>query len=88
MKDLWMKINWISNNNNGKGLELDYKLCKEFLESMGHSVQPIDFFNPVHTSANINIFSETIVPSMFPYANKNWFKIGRASCRERVYVLV
>lgn len=66
-----MKINIISNVNNGHGLQRDFKLYQEVLA--GHDVRGVQFddIKPA-PEADINIFDEVIEPYFFKFAKQNW----------------
>lgn len=65
--------------DNGVGLSHDFKILEEELSLLGHQVRhvpitpPIDQARPEILPANINIFIEHTLESLFPYADKNYF---------------
>lgn len=70
-----MKLNIITNIDNGKGLQRDYWLLREWLQERGHQVVGLQYDRDMHQrhapKADVNIFCETLVNDFFPAAGKN-----------------
>lgn len=68
-----LKINLITQCNNGKGLETDLKILKEALEKLDCLVTVLDLEDNRWNRAHINIFIQGLVLEKFPMAKQNWF---------------
>lgn len=68
-----LKINLITQCNNGKGLETDLKILKEALEQLDCLVTLIDLEDNRWNRAHINIFIQGLILEKFPMAKQNWF---------------
>lgn len=67
------RFNIITNLTNGVGLQREYEILREILLSAGHAVVGVDFQRPDDCrSADVNLFLETVVPSVFAAAPENW----------------
>ena len=69
-----MRVNIISNHRNNAGLSLDVKILRGILTSIFNEnieIQLVQYVQPHCVEADINIFVETISPSLFSYAAKN-----------------
>src|SRR5260370_39891253 len=67
------RVNIISNIGNGVGLQRDFELLREILNESGHEVFGVQFNAPHRgPSVDLNIFIETVVPSLFFLAKHNW----------------
>jgi len=69
-----MRFNICTNINNGVGLERDYKLLREILEGMGHSVEGVHYkrIDSGSPAADVNIFLEVLEIALFPKAKEQW----------------
>lgn len=69
-----MRFNLITNLTNGAGLQREYTQLRAELERRGHVVHGIPHRGPacVPSPADVNIFLETVVPSLFSSARQNW----------------
>jgi hypothetical protein len=68
-----LKFNVVTNIDNGYGLEDDYLVIKNLLQSYGHEVVPVHYNRPGDIKqADINIFLETII-DIFGWARENWY---------------
>ncbi len=69
-----MRWNIISNITNTVGLQRDYELLRDLLQSWGHEVNGIQFDNPVTSRpADRNLWLELVNPELFPLAREQWF---------------
>ncbi len=70
-----MKLNIITNIDNGKGLQRDYYLLRDYFLARGHEVVGLQFDNILHQmsgpAADVNIFCETVAPEFFNLAPRN-----------------
>lgn len=66
------RVNIITNLTNGAGLQRDYQLLRRELERRGHEVHGIHFKEPVAAAADLNIFLEVVVSSLFACAPRQW----------------
>ena len=67
------RFNIITNLTNGVGLQREYEILREVLASAGHAVVGVDFQRPAGCPpADVNLFLETVVPSVFGAAPQNW----------------
>ena len=67
------RFNVITNLNNGVGLQREYEILRDILASAGHAVTGVDFQRPTGCPpADVNLFLETVVPSVFGAAPENW----------------
>lgn len=68
-----MRFNLISNLSNGVGLQRDFEILRNELMSLGHTVKGVQFNRPEGIEyADVNIFLETVVSTLFPLGKKNW----------------
>lgn len=67
-----MKLNLITNTNNGVGLEHDYRLLRAALEELGHDVCGVHFQGAAEGRADLNVFLEIVDPRFFPLAPRQW----------------
>jgi glycosyltransferase involved in cell wall biosynthesis len=69
-----VKVQIITNLDNGAGLQQDYALLSGILQELGHSVNPVHIHRPANTmaAADLNIFLEVLVPGVMSYAQRNW----------------
>ena len=68
-----MRWNIISNITNAVGLQQDYELLRDLLQSWGHEVNGIQFDNPVTARpADRNLWLEVVNPKLFPLAREQW----------------
>jgi hypothetical protein len=69
-----MRWNIISNITNAVGLQRDYELLRDLLQSWGHEVNGTQFDNPVTAqTADRNLWLEMVNPRLFPLAREHWF---------------
>ena len=67
------RFNIITNLTNGVGLQREYEILREILASAGHAVVGVDFQRTDGCPpADVNLFLETVVPSLFGAAPQNW----------------
>lgn len=67
------RINIVTNINSAIGLKRDYDLLYSILQNAGHQVNGIQFnAHSCVPHVDLNIFVETVVPSLFSQATKNW----------------
>ena len=67
------RFNIITNLTNGVGLQREYELLRDVLVSAGHAVAGVDFQKTDECpQAEVNLFLETVVPSVFDRAPENW----------------
>ena len=67
------RFNIITNLANGVGLQREYEILRVVLVSAGHVVVGVDFQQTAGCpSADVNLFLETVVPSVFSAAPENW----------------
>lgn len=67
------RFNIITNLANGVGLQREYEILRDVLTSAGHTVVGVDFQQTVGCpSADVNLFLETVTPSVFGAAPENW----------------
>jgi hypothetical protein len=67
-----MRVNCITNLDNGAGLQREYELLQAELTRRGHVVHGIHHKTPVLAPADLNIFLEVVVPSVFACAPRQW----------------
>ena len=67
------RFNIITNLTNGVGLQREYEILRDVLASAGHAVTGVHFQHTVGCpQADVNLFLETVVPSVFGAAPENW----------------
>lgn len=67
------RFNIITNLTNGVGLQREYEIIRDVLASAGHAVTGVDFQRTAGClPAEVNLFLETVVPSVFGAARENW----------------
>jgi len=66
------RINIITNLTNGVGLQRDYEMLLHELERRGHEVHGIHHKEPTPAAADVNVFLEVVVESLFPCARQQW----------------
>jgi len=68
------RFNLITNLTNGAGLQREYEFLRAELERRGHEVHGIPHKGPqcVPAPADVNVFLETVVPSLCTCARQNW----------------
>lgn len=69
-----MRVNIVSNHRKNTGLSLDVKILCGILTNIFEEnveIRLVQYVQPQCTEADINIFIETISPSLFSYAAKN-----------------
>ena len=67
------RFNIITNLTNGVGLQREYEILRDVLVSAGHTVTGVDFQKTARCpQADVNLFLETVVPSVFDMAPENW----------------
>jgi len=68
------RFNVITNLTNGAGLQREYVMLRAELERRGHTVHGIPHKGPrcVPQKADVNVYLETVVPSLRPCARENW----------------
>ena len=67
------RFNIITNLTNGVGLQREYEILRDVLASAGHAVVGVDFQQTADCPpADVNLFLETVVPSVFGAALENW----------------
>jgi hypothetical protein len=71
-----LRFNIITNLTVGCGLYHDYATVRARLEAQGHAVTGIDFQSPQRIPADVNIFIETVVPSLFGCAKKQVYIVN------------
>jgi hypothetical protein len=77
-----MKINIISNHRPKTGLRQDCQIIAGLLLSKEVEVKFVQYVQPHCDEADINIFVETVNPSLFAYASKNiWIPNHECTCR-------
>lgn len=67
-----MRFNVISNVTNGVGLQRDYEMLRDELVRRGHDVNGIHHKTPCLSQADVNVFLEVAVESLYRYAPVNW----------------
>src|SRR5690349_8005129 len=68
-----MRINIVSNIDNGKGLERDYQLLRAELERLSHRVCGVHFrATPAAPYADLTIFLEVYAERFVRAAPRNW----------------
>ncbi|WP_437278081.1 glycosyltransferase [Sorangium sp. So ce375] len=68
-----MRIHIVTNIDNGKGLERDYRLLSSLLESWGHRVTGVHFQSPESAGgADLVIFLEVYEPRLAEGAPRRW----------------
>lgn len=69
-----MRFNLVTHLSNGAGLQRDYEMLRAELERRGHEVQGLHFKEAIEVppQADINVFLEVVVPSLFSCARQNW----------------
>ncbi len=67
-----MRFNLISNVSNGVGLQADCELLSQELRRRGHEVALLQFDREQRQAADVNVFLEVVVDSMFRLAPQNW----------------
>lgn len=68
-----MKINIISNIENGAGLQRDYLILRDRLTELGHTVNGVMWNQREAPSADLNISMEVISGRLLNSAPRNWF---------------
>ena len=66
------RFNIITNLTNGVGLQREYEILSDVLASAGHVVVGVDYQRAACPPADVNLFLETVVPSVFGAAPENW----------------
>lgn len=66
-----MKVNIISNHRQSTGLTHDVRILAGLLSSKGAEIKLVQYIQPQCEEADVNIFVETVNPSLFAYASKN-----------------
>ena len=67
------RFNIITNLTNGCGLQREYEILRDVLASAGHAAVGVDFQRTDGCPpADVNLFLETVVPSVFGAAPENW----------------
>jgi glycosyltransferase involved in cell wall biosynthesis len=67
------RFNIITNLANGVGLQREYEILRDILIPAGHAVTGVDFQNTSRCPpADVNLFLETVVPSVFSASPENW----------------
>lgn len=66
------RFNLITNLTNGAGLQRDAELFRAELERRGHEVHGIHHKEPTPAPADVNVFLEVVVESLFACAPKQW----------------
>lgn len=68
-----MRVQIITNLDNGAGLEQDYELLARLFRECGHEVQAAHIHRPAEARrADLNVFLEVLVPSLLDLAPKTW----------------
>ena len=67
-----MKIVIVTNIDNGKGLEKDYRLLRDLLSSWGHEVAGVHFKRGRPEPADLAIFLEVYEPRLAEGARRRW----------------
>jgi len=69
-----VRFNICTNIDNGVGLERDYRILREILEGMGHSVHPVHYkrIDSSIQKVDVNIFLEVLETALFPMAKEQW----------------
>ncbi|MEP7120904.1 MAG: glycosyltransferase [Byssovorax sp.] len=68
-----MRIHLVTNIDNGKGLERDYRLLSRLLESWGHRVRGVHYLRPEPPGeADLVIFLEVYAPRLAEHAPRRW----------------
>lgn len=66
-------MNVITNLDNGVGLQRDFEMIAPKLRAMGWEVAGVPFLSPHQIQpADVNLFLEVCVPSLFQYAREQW----------------
>jgi Glycosyl transferases group 1 len=67
------RFNIITNLTNGVGLQREFEILRDVLVSAGHAVTGVDFQRTDGCpAADVNLFLETVVPTVFGTAPQNW----------------
>ena len=68
------RFNLVTNLDNGAGLQREFELLRAELTRRGHTVHGIPHkgLACVPAPADVNVFLETVVPSLFACARQNW----------------
>ena len=68
------RFNLVTNLDNGAGLQREFELLRAELTRRGHTVHGIPHkgLACVPSPADVNVFLETVVPSLFTCARQNW----------------
>jgi glycosyltransferase involved in cell wall biosynthesis len=66
------RFNVITNWTNGVGLQRDAEMLRAELERRGHTVHAIPHKEPTPAAADVNVFLEVVVDSLFLCAPKQW----------------